>query len=139
MKLWLVPPRLEQYESRATGEAHQMGALDGATGAPPSPCVLTFSPLFVLSFLPPPFPTLSDQRVNLLFIYMSNCINKYTYNSFLILLTVITIVNNFFFFYSQYISRKTHTDMLFIHLLIRQFPALSVSCLPHPHPQSSLT
>lgn len=56
-------------------------------------------PLFLFNlFSPPPFPTLSDQRVNLLFIYMSNCINKYTYNSFLILLTVITVINNFFLF-----------------------------------------
>lgn len=118
MKLCLVPPRLERYESRATGEAHQVGALDGATGAPPSPCVLTFSPLFVLSFLPPPpLPTLSDQRVDLLFIYMINCINKYTYNSFLILLTVITIVNNFFFFIilSMSVERHVQTCYSFIY------------------------
>lgn len=51
--LWLGPPGLEQ--SRAMGEAHQVGALDGAAGAPSSPCVLPFSSLFNLSS-PPPSP-----------------------------------------------------------------------------------
>lgn len=69
-------PRLEQCESRATGEALQVGALDGAAGAPSSPCVLTFSFFLFNLSSPPPLPSLSDQHVNLLFIYMSNCINK---------------------------------------------------------------
>lgn len=61
VRLWLVPPRQVQCESRATGEAHREGALDGATGAPSPPFVLTFSPLPVLSTLSPlPLPTLSD-------------------------------------------------------------------------------
>lgn len=51
VRLWLVPPRQVRCESRATGEAHQEGALDGATGAPSPPFVLTFFLLF-LSYQP---------------------------------------------------------------------------------------
>lgn len=75
-------------------------------------------PSFCFIFPPsPPLPTLSDQRVDLLFIYMINCINKYTYNSFLILLTVITIVNNFFFFIilSMSVERHVQTCYSFIY------------------------
>lgn len=68
VKLWLVPPRLEQCESRATGEAHQVGALDGATGAPSSPCVLTFSPSSCLIF--PPLPLFQLFQINVSIYYL---------------------------------------------------------------------
>lgn len=59
--------------------------------------LLVFS-LFPPSCLtPPPFPRLSHQHVSLLFIYMSNCINKYTSSSFLTLLTVVTVIIHLFF------------------------------------------
>lgn len=78
VRLWLVPPRQVRCKSRATGEAHQEGALDGATGAPSPPFILTFSHLPVLSTFPPlPFQ-LSQINVSLLlFIYMNIYINKY--------------------------------------------------------------
>lgn len=94
-----------------------------------------FSPCSCLIFPPlPPLPTLSDQHVSLLFIYMSNCINKYaTCSSSLILLTVINVITVFFILNIRLNDNhcvKRHIDMLFFPVLIRQFPALSLS---RPH------
>lgn len=64
----------------------------------------------------PPLPFFQlFQRVSLLFIYMSNCINKYTSNSFLTLLTVFTVINNFFFILSISVKRHIQTCYSFMY------------------------
>lgn len=76
VRLWLVPPRQVQCESRATGEAHHEGALDGATGAPSPPFVLTFSPLPVLSTFPPLPPSNSLRLTCHFIIYLYEYLYK---------------------------------------------------------------
>lgn len=147
-----------QSESRATGEAHQEGALDGATGAPSPPfCLNFFSSSCPINFSSPPTFQLSQINVSLLFIYMNIYINKYrifrlfshfgdcyhciffsspsnfVYDSQDILITVIKHNTH------KHTNTHTHAYGTLSPTLMHQFPALSLSPphIPIPSTHSS--
>lgn len=148
VKLWLVPSRQVHCESRAMGEAHQEGALDGATGAPSPPCVLTFfsssCPINLSS--PPPSNALRStcHFMKLLFIYMNNYINKYRtlrlfshpgdcYHCIFFYPLYFCL---WFLRYRNFIHENTHSNIHMVHI----HPHSCISFQPcHCHPHTFLS